>query len=66
MQSPIANDCLKWYIDGQAGPKLGTQLLLKVLAREIHNSMVGPPEEGRLKEARDAEDNIIISGSTIM
>ena len=46
-------------------PQLVTKLLLQVLVREIHNSMVITPEEGGLKEARDAENNIIISDSTL-
>ena len=39
--------------------------LLQFFVRELHNSMVSPPEEGGLKEARDEENNIIISDSTL-
>ena len=33
--------------------------------REIHNSLVSDPNDGGLKEARDEEDNIIISDYTL-
>ena len=42
-------------------PQLVAKLLLQVSVREVHNIIVSPPEEGLLKEARDAEYNIIIS-----
>ena len=35
------------------------------MVREMHNSIMIPPEEGIMKETRDAEDNIIISDSTL-
>ena len=41
------------------------KLLLQVSVRELHNSMVSPPEEGLLKEARDEDNNIIIGYSTL-
>ena len=65
IQSPIANDCLKLYIDGQAEPQLVPKLLLHVSAIELYNSMVSLPEEGGLKEAREAEDKFITSDSTL-
>ena len=43
-QSPIDNYCLKLNIDGQEVPQLVTNLLLKVSVRELHNSMMIPPE----------------------
>ena len=46
-------------------PQLVTKLLFQVLVRELHNSMVSPPEEGGLKEARDSYNHIIISDSTL-
>ena len=61
MQSPIANDCLKLSIDGQAESQLVTKLLLKLSVRELNNSMVITPEERGLEEAINTEDNIIIS-----
>ena len=41
-------------------------MLLQVSVREIHNSTLSPPEEGGMKEVRDAENNIIISDSTLL
>ena len=46
-------------------PHLVPKLLFHVLVREIHNSMVLPPEEGGLKEAGDTDNNIIISDSDL-
>ena len=43
VQYPIANDCLKVYIDGQYEPQLVPNLLLQVSVRELHNSMVSNP-----------------------
>ena len=63
--SPIANNSLKLSIYGQVEPQLVTILLLQVSVRELHNSMVIPPEEGGLKEERDEYKNIIISYSTL-
>ena len=65
MQTPIVNDCLKVSIDGHCETQLVPKLLLKVSVRKIHNSMVSNPEEGGLEEARDADNNIIISDSTL-
>ena len=65
MQYPIANDCLRVSIDGHSEPQLVPKLLLKVFVWELHNSMVITPEEGGLKEARDADNNIIISDSKL-
>ena len=42
-----------------------SKLLLQVSIRGLHNSMVIPPEELRLKEVRDAGNNIIISDSIL-
>ena len=61
VQSPIANDCLKVYIDGHSEPQLATKWLLQVSVRELHYSMASSSEEGGLKEARYAYNNIIIS-----
>ena len=65
VQSPIANDCLKISIYGHSEPQLVSKLLLQVSVRELRNSMLSLPEEGGLKEARDARNNIIISDSTL-
>ena len=63
---PIANDCLKLFIDGKVELQLVPKFLLQVSVRELHNSMVSPSEEGGLKEARDADNTIIISDSTLI
>ena len=63
--SPIAIDCLKLSIYGLVELQLVPKLLLQVLVRQQHNIIVIPPEEGVLKEARDADNNIIISDSTL-
>ena len=65
MKSPIENDCLKLSIEGQTETKLVPNVLLQVLVRELHNSMVSPPEYVRLKEAIDSDNTIIISDSTL-
>ena len=65
MQYPIANDCLKVYIDGHSEPQVLTELLLQVSVQELHNSMAIPPEEGGIKEARFSDNNIIINDSTL-
>ena len=65
VQSPIVNDCLKVKIDGHTEPQLVPKLLLQVSVRELHNNLVSDTEDGGLKEARDADINTIISGSTL-
>ena len=65
MQSPIGNDCLKVKIDGHTEPQLVPKLLLRVYSRELHNKLVSDSDNGGLKEARDEDDNIIISESTL-
>ena len=52
--------------DDQKEPQLVPKLLLQVSVRELHNSPVSDPNDGRLKDARDEDDNIIISDSTIV
>ena len=44
---------------------LDRKLLLQVYAQELYNRLVNNPEDGGIKEARDADDNIIISESTL-
>ena len=65
MQYPIANDCLKVSIDGHSEPQLVPKLLLQLYVRYLHNIIVSPVEKGVLKEARDADNNTIISDSTL-
>ena len=38
---------------------------MQVSVQEIHNSMSSPTEEGGLNEARDTDNNTIISYSTL-
>ena len=65
MPSPISNDYLKVSIDSQYKPQVVPKLLLQVSFREPHNSMVSLQEEGGLKESKDADNNIIVSDSTL-
>ena len=52
-------------MDGHTEPQLVPKLLLQVSVRELHNNLVSDTDYGGLKEARDAENNIIISDSTL-
>ena len=65
VQPTIANDRLKVKIDGYTGPQLVPKLLLQVSLREIHRNIVSAKKYGGVKEARDEDDNIIISDSTL-
>ena len=65
VQSPILNYCLKVMFDDQTEPQLVPTLLLHVSVRELYNSLVIDPTDGGLKDARDEDDNIIISDSTL-
>ena len=65
VQSPIVNDFLKVNIDGHTEPQLVSKLLFQVSVRELHNNLVSATKYGGLKEARDEDDNIIISDSTL-
>ena len=65
VQSPIFNGCLKCMFDDQIESQLVPKLLLHVFIRELHNSILGDPKDGDLKDSRDEDDNIIISDSTL-
>ena len=65
MQSQIENYCLKLSIEGQTETQLVPKLFFHVSVRELHNIMVSLPEEGRLKETIDVDNNITISYSTL-
>ena len=65
VKSPISNDCLKINIDGHTERQLVPKTLLQVSVRELYNSLISDPVYGGLKEARDAESNIIICDSTL-
>ena len=64
VKSPIFNDFLKLNIDGHTEPQLVPKLLLKVSVRELHNRLVSDSVDRGIKEAINAENNIIISDST--
>ena len=64
-QSPISNDCLKVMFDDQTEKRLVPKWLLQVSVRELNNSLVSDPNDNGLKYARDEDDNIIISNSTL-
>ena len=49
----------------QTEPQLVPKCLLRVSIREPNNSLVSDPNVGGIKEARDEDDNIIISDSTV-
>ena len=52
-------------IDGHTEPQLVPNNLLQVSVRDICNNLVSNTDNGGLKDAIDAEDNIIISDSTL-
>ena len=65
MHHQIFNDYLKVEIDGHTELKLVPKHLLQVSTRELHNNIASNTVDGGLKEARDKDDNIIISYSTL-
>ena len=65
VQSPFVNNFLKVKIYGHTKPQLSPKLLLQVPVRELHNNIFSDTIDGGLKEARDEDDNIIISDSTL-
>ena len=65
VQSQIFNDFQKVKIDGHTEPQLLPKLLLQMSVRELHKNIVSATIYGGLKEARDEDDNIIISDSTL-
>ena len=64
VQSSIVNDFLKVKIDGHTEPQLVPKLLFHVSFRERNNKLISVTTDGGLKEARNEDDNIIISDST--
>ena len=60
VQSLIVNDCY-----GYNEPQLVPKLLLQVSVKELHNNLVSATKDVGLKEARDEDDNIIISNCTL-
>ena len=65
LKSPIINDCLKVKIDGHIEPQLVPNFLLQVSVRELHKIFVSIADNDGLKEARDEDNNTIISDSTL-
>ena len=65
LQSPILNDCLKVNTDCHTRPQMVPKLLPQISIWEPHNGLVSDPVYGGLKEARDAENNIIIGDYTL-
>ena len=65
MQSPIENCCIYASFYGIPKKQLMPKVSLRVYVQEIHNSMLSPQEEGGLKYSRYADNNIIISDSTL-
>ena len=65
MLSPFFNYFLKVRIYSHTRQKIVPKLLPQVSVREHHNSLVGEPDDGGLKESIDADNNIIISYSTL-
>ena len=65
VQSQIFNGCLKVNIYGHTELQLVPNKLLQFSIRKLHNILVSDPVDGGLKEARNAENNIIISDSTL-
>ena len=61
VQSPIVNDCLKVKIDGHTELQLVPKLLLQVSVIELHKKLSRATIYGGIKEAKDEDNNIIIS-----
>ena len=61
----ISNECLKVMFNDQTEPQLVPKLLLHVFVRELYKSIVSDTNYGGIKDARDEENNIIISDSTL-
>ena len=52
-------------IDGHIEPQLVPKLLLHVSIRELHDNLVSDTGNVGLEEAKNTENNIIISDSTL-
>ena len=52
-------------IDGYTEPQLVPKLSMQVSVRELHKNLISATKYGGLKEARDEDDNIIISDFTL-
>ena len=65
VQSQISNDCLKVSIGDQSEPQLVPKLLPLVSVWDLQNIIVIPPEECGVNNARDADNNTMISDYTL-
>ena len=65
VQLPIANDCPKVSIGSHSEKQIVPDFNYRCLTKKIHNIIISPSDEGGLKGARDKENNIIISDSTL-
>ena len=65
LQSTIFGDCLKVNIYGHSIIQIVSNVLLQMSAREIHNSLFSDPVYVGIKEARDLDNNTIISDSKL-
>ena len=65
LQSPIANYCMKVKIGGYTEPQLVSEKIFQVSVIELNNNLVIATNYSGLKKARDEDDNIIISDSTL-
>ena len=52
-------------MDSYTEPQPDPNVLLQVSSRELHNNLASTKKYGGIKEARDEDDNIIISNSTL-
>ena len=52
--------------DDQTEPQIVPKLLLQVYVRKPYNILVSDPNDGGIKDARNEDDNIIISDSTLL
>ena len=64
-QSPIVNDFPKVKFDGHTVPQLVPKFLLQVSVKELHNNLVSETDYCEIREVGDAENNIIISDSSL-
>ena len=62
VQSPISNDCLKVVLGDQSEPQLVPNFLPQMSVIELHNRLVSDPNYVGIKDARDEDGKIIISG----
>ena len=65
VQSPIVNDFLKVKSYGHTESQLVPKWLLQVYVRKLHNNLVSDTYNSGPKEAKYADNNIIISDSTL-